>query len=113
MAIDITRRKPVFENITAGLSGPAIRPIALRIIWELFDILNDANTQVPIIGIGGIACTQDALEFLMAGAAAIQVGSATFVYPKTMTDIIDGIYRYMNKTGMSSIGEISIKGKLW
>ena len=113
MAIDIARRKPVFENITAGLSGPAIKPIALRIVWELFDTLKDAKAQAPIIGIGGIACTQDALEFLMAGAAAIQVGSATFVHPQTMTDIVDGIYQYMNKTGMSNISEISIRGKLW
>ena len=111
MAIDIAKRKPVFDNITAGLSGPAIKPIAIRMVWELFDILKDAKIQVPIAGIGGIAGTEDALEFLMAGAAVIQVGSATFARPHTMTGIIDGIYRYMKNNGLSAISEISIKGK--
>jgi dihydroorotate dehydrogenase (NAD+) catalytic subunit len=109
MAIDTEKRKPVFDNITAGLSGPAIKPIVLRMVWELFDSLKDAKSQVPIVGIGGIACTNDALEFLMAGAAAIQVGSATFARPQTMGEIIDGIDRYMNKTGLSAINEISIR----
>jgi len=111
MAIDTEKRKPVFDNITAGLSGPAIKPIVLRMVWELFDTLKDANSQVPIVGIGGIACTDDALEFLMAGASAVQVGSATFAHPQTMIEIIDGVYQYMNKTGLSSVKEISIKEK--
>jgi dihydroorotate dehydrogenase (NAD+) catalytic subunit len=111
MAIDTEKRKPVFDNTTAGLSGPAIKPIALRMVWELFDSLKDAKSQVPIVGIGGIASTNDALEFLMAGAAAIQIGSATFAYPQTMGEIIDGISRYMNKTGLSTVSEISIRGK--
>jgi len=109
MAIDTEKRKPVFDNIIAGLSGPAIKPIVLRMVWELFDSLKDAKSQIPIVGIGGIACTNDALEFLMAGAAAIQVGSATFARPQTMGEIIDGIDRYMNKTGLSAINEISIR----
>jgi len=109
MAIDIEKRKPVFDGIIAGLSGPAIRPIALRMVWELFDALKESRAQVPIVGIGGISCTNDAVEFLMAGAAAIQVGSATFVNPHTMADIIDGLQHYMKSRGLSKLGEISLK----
>jgi len=109
MAIDTENRRPVFDSITAGLSGPAIRPIAIRMVWELFDTLKDARAQVPIVGIGGIACANDAIEFLMAGAAAIQVGSATFVNPHTMTDIIDGIQHYMQSKDFSKIDEISLR----
>jgi dihydroorotate dehydrogenase (NAD+) catalytic subunit len=109
MAIDTVNRRPVFDNVIAGLSGPAIRPIALRIVWELFDALRESNINVPIVGIGGIACSNDALEFLMAGAAAVQVGSATFLDPHTMPDVIDGIYRYMQTREISAIGQISIR----
>jgi len=109
MAIDTVTRKPVFDNVTAGLSGPAIKPIALRMVWELFDTLKDSNLLVPIIGLGGITNTNDALEFLMAGAAAIQVGTATFVNPHTMTEIIDGLKQYMEINKISSISEISIR----
>ena len=109
MAIDTVSRKPVFDNIIAGLSGPAIRPIALGIVWELYSALKDSKTRIPIIGIGGIACANDALEFLMAGAAAFQVGSATFPNPHAMTGIIDGIHKYMQGTGFSKISEISIR----
>ncbi|MCL2243111.1 MAG: dihydroorotate dehydrogenase [Treponema sp.] len=111
MAIDTVSRKPVFDNITAGLSGPAIKPIALRMVWELYDALDNASTNVPVIGIGGITCTEDALEFLMAGAAAVQIGSATFSNPHTMTNIINGLYQYMSKSNMSGINEISIRNK--
>ncbi|MDR0589988.1 MAG: dihydroorotate dehydrogenase, partial [Spirochaetaceae bacterium] len=86
MAIDIYRRKPVFDMVSAGLSGPAIRPIALRMVWELGEVL-----KVPVVGMGGIAGPEDALEFLLAGAAAVQVGSATFAHPATMTETIQGI----------------------
>jgi dihydroorotate dehydrogenase (NAD+) catalytic subunit len=109
MAIDTVTRKPVFENISAGLSGPAIKPIALRMIWELYDSLKEAKLTVPIIGMGGIASTNDALEFLMAGSGAIQVGSATFVNPHTMIDIIDGISKYLTDNKMSHISDISIR----
>jgi len=111
MAIDTVNRKPVFDNITAGLSGPAIRPVALRMVWELFDTVKEAKSQIPIIGIGGITCTNDALEFLMAGASAIQIGSATFDNPDTMIDIISGIYKYMENNGISKLGDISIRDK--
>ncbi|GHV65113.1 dihydroorotate dehydrogenase [Spirochaetia bacterium] len=106
MAIDINTRKPVFDNISAGLSGPAIRPIALRMVWELYDAV-----KVPIVGMGGISNTKDALEFLMAGAAAIEVGSATFAHPPAMIEIINGIAGYMKNRRFSKPEEISIRGK--
>jgi dihydroorotate dehydrogenase (NAD+) catalytic subunit len=109
MAIDIINKKPVFDYITAGLSGPAIKPIALRMVWELFDTLRESNMQVPIIGIGGISCANDAIEYLMAGASAVQVGSATFVNPHTMPDIINGIAQYMKNNDIFDLGKISIR----
>jgi len=108
MAIDIQNRRPVFNNISAGLSGPAIKPVALRMVWDLYDALKDKK-PVPIVGMGGIASAGDALEFLAAGAVAIQVGSATFVRPETMIDIIEGLECYMHKMNMASTGEISIR----
>jgi len=101
LAIDIYRRKPVFNNITAGLSGPCIKPIALRMIYEVSKTVN-----VPIIGLGGIMNTEDAIEFIMAGATAIQVGSANFINPNTCIDIIKGIEKYMEKEGIKSLEEI-------
>jgi len=107
LAIDIPNRRPVFANISAGLSGPAIKPIALRMVWELCRELKPA---VPIVGLGGIATADDALEFLMAGAAAIQVGSATFPRPSTMIEIIDGIENYMRHSGIATLEDIALKG---
>jgi dihydroorotate dehydrogenase (NAD+) catalytic subunit len=106
MAIDIYRRKPVFDMVSAGLSGPAIRPIALRMVWELGEI-----SAVPLIGAGGIAGPEDALEFLLAGAAAVQVGSATFAHPHTMAETIQGIRNYMEERGFLTMGELSIRQK--
>jgi dihydroorotate dehydrogenase (NAD+) catalytic subunit len=111
MAIDIAGRKPVFDNITAGLSGPAIRPIALNLVWELVDKVRDSKKPIPVIGIGGITCTDDALEYLMAGASAVQVGSATFANPHTMIEIIDGVQKYMSANKIQSVGDISIRNK--
>jgi len=108
MAIDVQNRRPVFDNITAGLSGPAIKPIALRMVWELCEGL---APQVPVVGMGGIACASDALEFLMAGAAAVQVGSATFAHPPAMIDIIEGIDAYMRDNRAGTLGDISLCGK--
>lgn len=101
LAIDIRRRKPVFDNITAGLSGPAIKPIALRMVWELCGAVS-----VPVVGMGGIASAEDAIEFIMAGAAAIQVGAATFARPTSMTEIIDGIETFMTRNGFYTIDEL-------
>jgi len=111
MAIDTVNRKPVFDYITAGLSGPAIKPIALHLVWELIDTLKESKSKIPVIGIGGIACTEDALEFLMAGASAIQVGSATFSNPHTMIDIISGLQKYMASNHILNIDDISIREK--
>jgi dihydroorotate dehydrogenase (NAD+) catalytic subunit len=104
IAIDINARKPVFDNISAGLSGPCIRPIALRMVWELYEAV-----KVPIVGIGGIACARDALEYLLAGAAAIQVGSATFAHPPAMNEIIAGIKAYMKEKEFAQISSLSIR----
>jgi dihydroorotate dehydrogenase (NAD+) catalytic subunit len=104
MAIDIEKRKPVFDNISAGLSGPAIRPIALRMVWELREAV-----EVPLIGMGGIAAAPDALEFLMAGAAAVQVGTATFAHPPAMIEIVEGIAGYMHKWGIPRLADLSIR----
>jgi dihydroorotate dehydrogenase (NAD+) catalytic subunit len=112
MAIDIRQKRPVFDNISAGLSGPAIRPIALRMVWDLWEALRQPGTPapaVPIIGMGGIAAAEDALEFLMAGAAAVQVGSATFPRPRTMVEIIEGLGAYMKKQGIKTLGELNIR----
>jgi len=109
MAIDVHKRQPVFDNTCAGLSGPAIKPIALRMVWELWETLNEAKQTVPIVGIGGIASALDALEFLMAGAAAIEAGSATFAHPPAMNEIISGIQAYMNEKGLSNPAEISVR----
>ena len=105
MAIDVQNRRPVFDNISAGLSGPAIKPIALRMVWELCGEI----TSVPVIGMGGIACADDALEFLAAGAAAVQVGSATFVHPQTMIEVIEGIENYMIQNRILTTGKISCR----
>jgi dihydroorotate dehydrogenase (NAD+) catalytic subunit len=111
IAIDTVNRKPVFDNIIAGLSGPAIKPIALRMVWELYETLKDLKANVPIVGIGGITCTNDALEFLMAGSCAIQVGTATFANPHTMTEIISGIHKYMTTNKILKLSDISIRDK--
>lgn len=101
MAIDINTRKPVFNNIFAGLSGPAIKPMALSMVYEV-----SAAVDVPIIGMGGIMNWQDAIEFIMAGADAIQVGSANFIKPDVSLDIINGIENYMKLEGIKSLSEI-------
>lgn len=101
MAIDIKKRKPVFENITAGLSGPAIKPIALRMVYEVCKYID-----IPVIGMGGILSAEDALEFIMAGATAVQVGTANFIKPDICVDIINGIEDFMIKEGINSLSEI-------
>ncbi|HUX38059.1 MAG TPA: dihydroorotate dehydrogenase [Rectinemataceae bacterium] len=101
MAIDIERGRPVFDNVSAGLSGPAIRPIALRMVWEVVGAVG-----VPVIGMGGIATARDALEFLMAGAVAVEVGTATFADPGTMRDIISGIADFLRERGYGGIRDV-------
>lgn len=101
MAIDIKRKRPVFDNVFAGLSGPAIKPIALRMVYEVCGAVD-----VPVIGMGGITTPEDAVEFIMAGAAAVQVGSANFIKPDIAVDIINGIEEFMKSEGIKSIDEI-------
>ncbi|MEG0371596.1 MAG: dihydroorotate dehydrogenase [Clostridium sp.] len=101
MAIDINKKAPVFKNVFAGLSGPAIKPIALRMVYEVSEAVN-----IPVIGMGGITTWQDAIEFIMAGATAIQVGTGNFIKPDIAIDIIDGIEEYMKKEGIKSLEEI-------
>ena len=101
MAIDINKRQPVFENVYAGLSGPAIKPIALRMVHEVCKAVS-----IPVMGMGGITTWQDAIEFIMAGATCIQVGTANFLNPKIGLDIIEGIESYMNREGIKSLDEI-------
>ena len=101
MAIDINKKKPVFENVYAGLSGPAIKPIALRMVHEVCKAVN-----IPVMGMGGITTWQDAIEFIMAGATCIQVGTANFINPRIGLDIIKGIEDYMDREGIQSLDEI-------
>lgn len=101
MAIDINKRKPVFENVYAGLSGPAIKPIALRMVHEVCKAVN-----IPVMGMGGITNWEDAIEFIMAGATCIQVGTANFINTKIGLDIIAGIESYMEREGIESLDEI-------
>ena len=101
LAIDIYERKPVFNNVTAGLSGPAIKPIALRMVRQAA-----LATDIPIIGLGGISTWQDAIEFIMAGSTAIQVGTASFHNPRVMIEIIEGIEKFMLDQGIKDLEEI-------
>ena len=101
MAIDIKTRRPMLENVTGGLSGPAIKPIALRMVWQIYN-----TVKIPIIGMGGIMTRDDAIEFFIAGASAVAVGTAHFVNPRTPLDIIDGIREYLEQNGITSIGAL-------
>lgn len=101
MTIDVKARRPFLANVTGGLSGPAIRPVAVRMVYAVARAVS-----VPVVGIGGITCTQDALEFLMAGATAIQVGTASFVNPNTALEIIDGLREFLEREGCGSVREI-------
>ena len=101
LAIDINKRKPVFENVYAGLSGPAIKPIALRMENEV-----SKNIEIPVWGMGGITNANDAIEFIMAGSSCIQVGTANFVNPRIGLEIIDGIEKFMKQEGIKTLDEI-------
>lgn len=100
-AIDIKKKQPVFQNGYAGLSGPAIKPIALRMVHQV-----SKAVQIPVMGMGGISTWQDAVEFIMAGASVIQVGTATFMKPDKALDIIDGLEQYCADNGLSNIAQI-------
>jgi dihydroorotate dehydrogenase (NAD+) catalytic subunit len=101
MAIDIEKRRPKLGNVTGGLSGPAIKPIALKMVWEAARAV-----RIPVIGIGGIAGAGDALEFLLAGAQAVAVGTANFLNPVAALEIADGLRDYLARNGMNSVREL-------
>lgn len=101
MVIDLRSRRPYLANRTGGLSGPAIRPIAVRMVYEVAQAVD-----VPIVGIGGVCTADDALQFLMAGATAVQVGTATFVNPRATLEIVDGIRRFLEREGIRDVREI-------
>lgn len=101
MAVDVEKRRPALSTITGGLSGPAVRPVAVRMVWQVANAV-----KIPVIGLGGIMTARDALEFIMAGATAVQVGTANFVHPTAATDIIKGIEEYGQRHGIADISEL-------
>ena len=101
MSIDTRRRKPTIANVTGGLSGPAVKPVAVRMVWQVAQ-----GVTIPVIGLGGITSLNDALEFFMAGASAIQIGTAMFVQPTMAIDLIDQLPVWLESQGFSSISEI-------
>lgn len=101
MAIDIMTRKPVFNNTIAGLSGPCIKPIALRMVYEVSRVVD-----VPVLGMGGIMNYKDAIEFIMAGSDLIQIGSGNFINPSLSIEVIDGIEKFMDEQGIKDLKEI-------
>lgn len=101
MAVNVATRRPKLANVTGGLSGPAIKPIALRMVWEVAQVV-----EVPVIGIGGIMDATDALEFLTVGARAVQVGTANFVNPRVTEEIVKGLASYLTENNLTDIHEI-------
>jgi len=106
VAIDISKRKPLLGNVSGGLSGPAIKPIALYMVCEVAGAVN-----VPVVGIGGISTPNDALEFIMAGASAIQVGTANFSNPQAPLEVLEGIEGFMTQEGVKDIAELIGAGR--
>lgn len=106
LRIAIKARRPLLDNGTGGLSGPAVKPIALRMVYEVAHELHTSHPHVSVIGLGGIATTEDALEFLMAGATAIQIGTAHFTNPRVCVEVLEGIETFLRQEGVSDIKEI-------
>jgi len=101
MAVDVETRRPKLANVTGGLSGPAIKPVALRMVWQVA-----RAARIPVIGIGGIGSAEDALEFIIAGASAVQIGTANFVDPAVTMEIVDGIHAFLNRHHIDTIHEL-------
>ena len=101
MAIDAEKRKPILSTITGGMSGPAVKPVALRMVWQTAKAV-----KIPVVGLGGICSATDAIEFLLAGASAIQIGTANFIDPSISEKVIDGIADYLQRHNFSSVQEI-------
>ncbi len=101
LAIDLKSRRPKLANVVGGLSGPAIKPVALRLVWQAASAL-----KIPVIGLGGIMTAEDALEFIVAGATAVQIGTASLIDPRTPLNIIDGLQRWMCREGLENFDQI-------
>ena len=101
MAIDAEKRKPILSTITGGMSGPAVKPVALRMVWQTAKAV-----KIPVIGLGGICSATDAIEFLLAGASAIQIGTANFIDPSISEKVVDGIEDYLTRHGFNSVQDI-------
>ena len=101
MAIDAEKRRPILSTITGGMSGPAVKPVALRMVWQTAKAV-----KIPVIGLGGICSATDTIEFLLAGASAIQIGTANFIDPSISEKVVDGIADYLERHGFNSVQEI-------
>ncbi|MCR5573489.1 MAG: dihydroorotate dehydrogenase [Bacteroidaceae bacterium] len=101
MAIDAERRKPLLSTVTGGLSGPCVKPVALRMVWQVAKAV-----KVPVVGLGGIMNATDAIEFLLAGATAVELGTANFIDPAVTVKVVEGIEEYLNRHGFKSVTEI-------
>ena len=101
MAIDINKKRPVLSTVTGGLSGPCVKPVALRMVWQTYNAV-----KIPVIGMGGISCWQDAIEFILAGSSAIQIGTYNFIDPTISVKVVDGIAEYLDKHNIGSIQEL-------
>lgn len=101
MAVDAERRRPVLARVVGGLSGPAVKPVALRMVWEV-----SRAVKVPVLGMGGISTGTDAVEFMLAGATAVAVGTANFTNPRATVDVVDGIVDYCERHGVSDVNEL-------
>ncbi len=102
MAVDVEKRRPVLSTVTGGLSGPCVKPIAVRMVWQTYNAVN-----IPIIGMGGISNWKDAVEFMLAGATAIQIGTYNFIDPAVSIKVIDGINEYCDRHGFKSVSELT------
>lgn len=101
MAVDVERRRPYLSTVTGGLSGAAVKPVAVRMVWQVAKAVS-----IPVVGLGGIMNGRDALEFIMAGARAIEVGTANFIDPSVTMKIIDEITEFCNRQGVKDINEL-------
>ncbi|MFT4222975.1 dihydroorotate dehydrogenase [Dysgonomonas sp.] len=101
MAVDINKKCPVLSTVTGGLSGPCVKPIALRMVWQTYNAV-----KIPIIGMGGISSWQDAIEFILAGSSAIQIGTHNFIDPAISVKVVDGISEYLDKNNIASVSEL-------
>lgn len=101
MSIDIHKRKPILSTITGGLSGPCVKPVALRMVWQTYNAV-----KIPVIGMGGIACWEDAIEFILAGSSAIQIGTYNFIDPTISVKVVEGIEKYMDQHNISCIQDL-------